>query len=70
MKSPISGISLQAAAVFFLPAVLFASPMVEIDNIDAKLGDVIEGQVTSAKYVFKLKNTGDSVLQIINVRPG
>jgi hypothetical protein len=57
-------------AALVMPAALFASPMVEIDTIDANLGNIIEGQVTSAKHIFKVKNTGDSVLKILTVKPG
>jgi hypothetical protein len=57
-------------AAVLMPASLFASPMVQIDIPDANLGDVIEGVATSIKHTFKLKNTGDSVLSILNIRPG
>jgi len=59
-----------AIAAMVMPAALLASPMATIDSIDANLGNVIEGQVTSAKHVFKVKNTGDSVLVIQSVKPG
>jgi hypothetical protein len=59
-----------AIAAIVFPAALFASPMVQIDTVDAKLGNIYEGQQTSAKHVFKLKNTGDSVLLIQSVKPG
>jgi len=59
-----------AMAAIVIPAALFASPMVTIDSIDAKLGNIYEGQVTSAKHTFKLKNTGDSALVIQSVKPG
>jgi hypothetical protein len=57
-------------AALVMPGALLASPMATIDTIDANLGNIIEGQVTSAKHTFKLKNTGDSVLLIQSVKPG
>lgn len=57
-------------ATLMAPAALFASPMVQVDSLDANLGAIIEGQVTSAKHIFKLKNTGDSALIILSVKPG
>jgi hypothetical protein len=67
---PRFGLYTKVVAALALPAALFASPMVEVDTMDAKLGDIIEGKVTSAKHVFKLRNTGDSALSILNVKPG
>jgi len=64
------GLYAKMIAVIAVPAALMASPMVEIDTVDAKLGDVIEGKVTSVKHAFKLRNTGDSALLILNVKPG
>lgn len=59
-----------AIAAIIMPAALLASPMAVVDTIDANLGDIIEGQATSAKHIFKVKNTGDSVLIIQSVKPG
>lgn len=52
------------------PASLLASPMISIDTADFNAGTIREGEVKAVKHVYKVKNTGDSVLQIKNVRPG
>ena len=49
---------------------LLASPMISVDNADVNIGTIIEGKQKMVEHVFKIKNTGDSVLVIKQVRPG
>jgi archaellum component FlaG (FlaF/FlaG flagellin family) len=44
--------------------------MISVDSEEVNLGTIKQGTKASAKYVFKVKNTGDSVLVIRDVRPG
>jgi hypothetical protein len=55
-----------------LPVSILAAPSAKItvDTADYNAGTVIEGQMSSVKHTFVIKNTGDSVLKILNVRPG
>jgi len=45
-----------------------AAPRLEIDKPILDLGDVVRGQVATA--VFELRNAGDAVLRVLNVKPG
>lgn len=55
----------------FAPGALFAAaPMIAVDTPDVNVGVFVEGQAVSVKHTFLIKNTGDSVLVIQNVRPG
>jgi hypothetical protein len=49
---------------------LLAGPMISVDSADFDAGVIREGQAKSLKHVFKIKNTGDSVLLIQQVKPG
>jgi len=62
---------LAVTALFSLAFVSFicASPKIEINPTTYQCGSVPEG-TQKLKSSFTVKNTGDSVLHIINVRPG
>ncbi len=49
---------------------LWAAPMMTVDTVDHNLGTIREGSKASVSHSFKIKNTGDSVLVIRDVRPG
>jgi hypothetical protein len=51
-------------------AATFSSPQISVDSANFDLGNVRSGKVGSVKHVFKIKNTGDSVLVIKQVKPG
>ena len=55
-----------------LPVSVMAVPTAKItvDTADYNAGTIIEGQMPLFKHSFMIKNTGDSVLKIQNVRPG
>jgi hypothetical protein len=55
-----------------LPVSIMAAPAAKItvDTADYNAGTIIEGQMTVLKHTFVIKNTGDSVLKIQNVKPG
>jgi hypothetical protein len=48
----------------------FSSPLISVDSANFDLGIIHAGKTTSAKHAFKIKNTGDSVLVIKQVKPG
>lgn len=48
----------------------FSSPMISVDSANFDLGVIRGGKVQSVKHAFKIKNTGDSVLSIKQVKPG
>ena len=56
--------------LILLPVSIFAGPQISVDNKDHDFGTVREGEVKVFKHVFKVKNTGDSVLKITKIRPG
>lgn len=62
--------SILCLGLLLLPAALFASPKIVIDSADFNVGDVREGEATSFKHTFVVKNTGDSTLVIEKVKPG
>jgi hypothetical protein len=68
MKKPFA--SLLLAALLVVPAACKTGPMISVDSEEIDLGVIKQGSRSSAKYVFKVKNTGDSVLVIRDVRPG
>jgi hypothetical protein len=45
-------------------------PQISADTEEFDAGTVKSGTVSSVKHVFKIKNTGDSVLVIRDARPG
>jgi|GEM_PF-434721 hypothetical protein len=49
---------------------LFAGPMIEFDTKSFQCGDVAEGKVDTLHAVFHIKNTGDAMLVLKEVRPG
>jgi hypothetical protein len=48
----------------------FSSPAISVDSANFDLGMIHSGKVQSVKHAFKIKNTGDSVLVIKQVKPG
>jgi hypothetical protein len=70
MTTQVSKLFVRTIAAFLAPTALLASPMLTIDTVDANIGMFTEGQASSVKHVFKVKNTGDSVLKIQSVKPG
>jgi hypothetical protein len=58
------------AAILAVPAACKTGPMISVDSEQVDLGIIKQGSRPSAKYSFKVKNTGDSVLVIRDVRPG
>jgi hypothetical protein len=48
----------------------FAAPQISVDSATFDLGVMYEGKLTTATHAFKVKNTGDSVLRIQQVKPG
>jgi hypothetical protein len=49
---------------------LFAGPKIEFDTKSFQCGDVAEGKVDTLHAVFHIKNSGDGVLILKEVRPG
>jgi hypothetical protein len=58
------------ALLLVVPAACKTGPLISVDSEEVNLGTIKQGTRASAKYVFKVKNTGDSVLVIRDVRPG
>ena len=54
----------------FLVSVTFAGPKIEFDAKTFNCGNVIEGKTDKLEAVFIVKNTGDSLLKLENVKPG
>jgi hypothetical protein len=54
----------------FLATQLLATPKIEFDTKTFQCGTVIEGKTDVIKAVFHVKNTGDALLKLENVRPG
>jgi hypothetical protein len=55
-----------------IASTLFAAvgPKIEFDTKDFKCGNVLEGKTDKLNAVFIVKNTGDSLLKLENVKPG
>jgi hypothetical protein len=54
-----------------IPAPAKTGPTIAvIDSPDFDAGAIRENTVSSVKHVFKVKNTGDSVLVIKEIKPG
>ncbi len=49
---------------------VFAAPKIEVDRSTFDCGTVVEGQKDQINAYFTIKNTGDALLEIENVRPG
>lgn len=64
---PKSGLALTLAGV---AAVAFAAPHIAVDSSTFDLGTIYEGKMSTATHVFRVKNIGDSVLRIKQVKPG
>ncbi|MBD3391669.1 MAG: DUF1573 domain-containing protein [Chitinivibrionales bacterium] len=47
-----------------------AGPKIEVDKADYDDGVIREGAKDTVSHVFTLKNTGDEVLRIKQVKPG
>jgi hypothetical protein len=69
MKYSLATLSLMSM-LFVIPAACKTGPMISVDSEEVNLGAVKQGSKAAAKYVFKVKNTGDSVLVIRDVKPG
>ena len=54
----------------FLVSVTFAGPKIEFDTKTFNCGKVPEGKTDKLEAVFIVKNTGDSLLKLVNVKPG
>jgi hypothetical protein len=65
-----NGVLIAAIATIGITTELAASPKIEVDTPDVNVGLLQEGKQKLAEHVFKVKNTGDSVLVIKQVRPG
>ena len=48
----------------------FAGPKISVDAKEFDVGTIREGSMSSITHEFRIKNTGDSVLVIHEVRPG
>lgn len=59
-----------ALIVSVLASSLYAGPKIVFDTKTFKCGEVIEGKVEKLNAVFNIKNTGNAVLKLTNVRPG
>jgi len=57
-------------AVACCVTVLQAGPKIKVDSVDWNAGVIKEGEVKVLKHTFIVKNTGDSILVIQQVRPG
>jgi hypothetical protein len=53
-----------------VPAACNTGPQISPDAEEFDAGTIKAGAVSSVKHVFKIKNTGDSVLVIRDARPG
>jgi hypothetical protein len=59
-------------ASFVLPlltSVIFASPKIDFNTKTFNCGNVLEGKADKLEAVFIVKNTGDSLLKLVNVKP-
>ncbi|MDD5676215.1 MAG: hypothetical protein PHC61_18730 [Chitinivibrionales bacterium] len=55
---------------FLIISLSHAGALIAIDSSNFDLGGIDEGSMDFVKHVFKVKNKGDSVLHIKQVRPG
>jgi hypothetical protein len=53
-----------------VPAACSTGPQISADAEEFDAGAIKAGAASSVKHVFKIKNTGDSVLVIRDARPG
>lgn len=61
---------IRLAGVLWLPFVAAADPRAAIDTLEVNFDTVYEKNVTYLTHIFSIKNTGDSPLQLYNIRPG
>jgi hypothetical protein len=69
MKKILAAILL-TGIMLVVPAACKTGPQISADVEEFDAGTVKAGAVSSVKHVFKIKNTGDSVLVIRDARPG
>jgi hypothetical protein len=70
MKKPHVALLLMAAILVVPAACKTTGPMIAVDSAEFDFGAIKAGSVSSLKHVFKIKNTGDSVLVIKEIKPG
>jgi hypothetical protein len=70
MKKPFMLALLAGSMFVFSAPVTHTGPMISVDNEEFDAGTLKASTKGSVKHVFKVKNTGDSVLTIKSVRPG
>jgi hypothetical protein len=59
-----------ALALACCPLSLMAGAVISVDLADFDAGTIVEGQTPLIKHVYKIKNKGDSVLQVKSVKAG
>jgi hypothetical protein len=59
-----------ALALACCPLSLMAGAVISVDTADFDFGTIIEGQAPLIKHVYKIKNKGDSILLVKNVKAG
>ena len=50
--------------------VAFGAAQITVDSASFDAGVIYDGKMSSIAHAFKVKNTGDSVLRIQQVKPG
>lgn len=50
--------------------VAFGAAQISVDSASFDVGVIYEGKLSTVTHAFKVKNTGDSVLRIQQVKPG
>ncbi|NLD92586.1 MAG: DUF1573 domain-containing protein [Fibrobacter sp.] len=58
------------AACFIFAAAAFAGPQIEFDTKTFNCGVAVEGVTEKIAASFNIKNTGDSTLRLVTVKPG
>jgi hypothetical protein len=61
---------LAVLALACTPLSIFGGPKITVDTADINFRTIMEGQMSSIKHIYKIKNTGDSVLRIKSVKAG
>lgn len=65
--------NLGAGLLLFLWAgmgVAFGAAQISVDSASFDAGVIYDGQMSAVTHAFKVKNIGDSVLRIQQVKPG
>jgi hypothetical protein len=70
MKKQLMLVLLAGCMFVFSAPVTHTGPMISVDTEEYDAGTLKASTTGSVKHVFKVKNTGDSVLVIRSVRPG